>query len=347
MFRDATAAAREAVSTLARRAVRGAEQPSWGLRDELVLAALRAAFAGAADRPLEVLRRQFDRIGVVELLRRRVRCRRTQLDDVQAEWVLPHAGGRDTVFFLHGGGYVFGSTRSHRVLMADLANAAGVRVVGIDYRLAPEHPAPAALEDVATAWRRLLASGLDPARTVWVGDSAGGGLVIAGMVAALAAGEPLPAAAAVISPWVDLTCSGRSHSHNAHSDYIAAPHRIPEFARACAGSLPLDDPRLSPALHPLPRLPPLFIQVGSAEILLDDARRLARVTRLSGTPTTLQITPGGVHVWHALSLALPSSRAAVESLAGWLREQLPVPRSRVRDARDGSGGARSAWPGVG
>lgn len=320
--RDALAAAVAAARASGRRARHGPERLTWSALDEAVLAALRGAFEGAGGRPYDVIRRQFDRIAVLETARRRVHHQPVVVGGVPGARVRPRAGSTDLVFFLHGGGYVFGSTRSHRVLMADLACAARIEVLGLDYRLAPEHPCPAALDDVLAAWRALLASGVDPARVAWVGDSAGGGLVVLGLRTAVEQGLALPAGAAVLSPWVDLTCTARSHRDNADTDYIASNGRILEFARAAAADLPLNHPLLSPLLHPLPKLPPLLVQVGSAEILLDDAVALAAHARRSGTEVDLQVWEDRVHVWHALSMLLPSARAAIAQLSGWIRHRL-------------------------
>lgn len=322
---DALRAAEAMARAGGRRLRHGPERTTWSALDEAVLSALRGAFGGAGDRPYPVIRRQFDRIAALETARRRVHHRTAVVGGVPAARVWPRArrGPSDgLVLLLHGGGYVFGSTRSHRILMADLACATGLDVLGLDYRLAPEHPCPAALDDVLAAWRALVAAGTDPARTVWVGDSAGGGLVVLGLREAVARGLPVPAGGALLSPWVDLTCTSRSHVDNAAADYVASPGRILDFARDAAGTLPLDHPLVSPLLHPLPALPPLLVQVGSAEILLDDALALAAHARASGTDVDLQVWEDRVHVWHALSPVLPSARAAIAQLAGWTHNRL-------------------------
>lgn len=319
---DAAKAASAMLGGAARRLRHGPERASWSWMDELVVHGLRGAFHDADDRPVDVIRRQFDRVGWAEAARMRSTWRTSTLGGVDVAWVGPRRGGRDVAFFLHGGGYVFGSPRSHRVLMADLAVAADIEVVGVDYRLAPEHPCPAAIDDVLSAYRALLNTQAAD-RVVWVGDSAGAGLGVVALQAAQRLGLPMPAGLVCMSPWVDLTCSGDSHRTNASADYIGVANVIEQFASAYAGSIPRDDPRLSPVLHPLEGMVPLRIQVGSAEILLDDATLLAERARAAGVDVELQIWEDGVHVWHAFSMLLPRSREAIDGLATWMRALLP------------------------
>jgi monoterpene epsilon-lactone hydrolase len=302
--------------------LRGAASTPGRRWNAAIFAALRGVFLNAEHRDVHAIRRQLDWMWWAELPRRRVASRRMSAGGVPAVELLPANAGR-TILFLHGGGYAVGSTASHAVLMADLALAAQARVIGLDYRLAPEHPFPAALEDARAAWRWLMRSGTAPDRVVLVGDSAGGGLAVILAADLAARGEAQPAGVVTLSPWVDLTLSGASVQQNAHRDFIAVPERIGAFGRAYAGGLPLDHPGLSPALHPLPRIAPLLIHVGTAEILLDDARRLARRATEAGVHVTLEEWPDMVHVWHAMTLLVPEAREAVERVGAWVREVAP------------------------
>lgn len=302
--------------------LRGAASTPGGRWNAAIFSALRGMFLNAEHRDVDAIRRQLDWMWWAELPRRRVPTRRMSAGGVPAVELLPPNAGR-TLLFLHGGGYAVGSTASHAVLMADLALASQARVIGLDYRLAPEHPFPAALEDARAAWRWLMRSGTPPDRVVIVGDSAGGGLAVTLAADLAARGEAQPAGIATLSPWVDLTLSGPSIHANAPHDFIAIPERIGAFGRAYAGGLPLDHPALSPALHPLPRIAPLLIHVGTAEILLDDARRLAARAKEAGVTVTLEEWPHMVHVWHAMTLLVPQARHAVERVGAWVRDRTP------------------------
>src|SRR5688500_6492387 len=189
-----------------------------------------------------------------------------------AEWLRP-PGVRSAaaVLYLHGGGYVIGSPRSHRHLAAAIARAAGTRALLLDYRLAPEHPYPAALDDAVAAYQWLLGRGLAPSRVVVAGHSAGGGLTVATLLALRDRGLPPPAGGVCISPWLDLTCSGATYATKAAVDPIVARESVAMMAPAYAGARDPKAPLLSPLYADLRGLPPLLVQVGSDEVLLDDA----------------------------------------------------------------------------
>ncbi len=224
------------------------------------------------------------------------------------------------IYYLHGGGYSIGSIDTHRLLIAQLARAAKANAFAINYRLAPEHPFPAALDDAITAWRWLLARGVDPERAVIAGESAGGGLTLATLVALRDAGEALPAAAVTISPWADLTLSGASIDGNARFDYLARPV-LETYARRYAPHDPTH-PLVSPVNADLRGLPPLLIQVGEAEALLDDALAVASRAEAAGVETTLRVFPDMIHVFHVFPM-LAETREAVSQIGDFVRSAIP------------------------
>ena len=240
--------------------------------------------------------------------------------EIGAEWLEPPAARPGAaLLYLHGGGYVIGSPRSHRHLAAALAGAAGAATLLPDYRLAPEHPFPAAVEDAVAAYRWLLARGVSPSGVVIGGDSAGGGLTVATLLALRDRGLPRPAAGVCISPWVDLTCSGASYASKAASDPIVTQAGVSEMARAY---VPTGDPRAplaSPLFADLAGLPPLLVQVGSEEVLLDDSVALAERARAAGVAATLEIWPEMIHVWHWFFPMLDEGRKAIAGIGDFVR----------------------------
>lgn len=285
----------------------------WSLREELLIGLIRAQFARRE--PVEKSRATLDALS--ELAPGLADWERLEVAGMQAAWVRPKdRSGRGVVLYLHGGAYGVGSIRSHRAMLERLADASGAALLAIEYRLAPEHPCPAAIEDVVAAWRWLLER-VPPESVVLAGDSAGGGLVLTGLMAARDAGLPMPAGGVCISPWTDLTLSGASHRDNAPFDYLGESD-IPGFAARYAGALPLDDPRVSPVFGDLTGLPPLLIQAGGAEVLLDDARMIAAAARRDGVRVQLDIWPGQVHVWHGFARVFPAGQRAIEAVGEWI-----------------------------
>jgi acetyl esterase/lipase len=224
--------------------------------------------------------------------------------------------------YLHGGGYVIGSTRSHLDVVARLACATAGRVLSVDYRLAPEHPFPAAVDDAVAAYRWWLGEGVDPRHCVIAGDSAGAGLAIAMLVALRDAGDPLPAAAVCFSPWVDLEGIGASMIRNAQTD----PNiNLEELLIVADLYLAGADPRtpLAAPLHAdLRGLPPLLILASSAETLLDDSMRLAKRARQAGVRVRLDVWQHMVHAWPVLAALLPEGREAIEQVAEFVRRAI-------------------------
>jgi acetyl esterase/lipase len=243
-------------------------------------------------------------------------------DGVEAEWVsAPDAEAGRAVLYLHGGGYVIGSINTHRSLAARLARASRARVLVIDYRLAPEHPHPVAVDDSVTAYRWMLAQGLKPARIVVAGDSAGGGLTLATLVAIRDAKVPLPAAGACLSPWVDLEGIGESMTTKADVDPIVQKAGIEQMAAAYLGGKDPRTPLAAPLYADLTGLPPLLIQVGTAETLLDDASRLAERARKAGVAVSYEPSEDMIHVWHLFASMLDEGRQAIDRIGEFVRKQ--------------------------
>jgi phosphinothricin tripeptide acetyl hydrolase len=251
-----------------------------------------------------------------------VKIERVNAPAAPAEWLRPPsaAPGR-VVLYLHGGGYVIGSPRSHRHLAAAIAGAAGASALLLDYRLAPEHPFPAAVEDATAAYRWLLDQAVAPEHIVIAGDSAGGGLTVATLLALREARVPLPAGGVCISPWVDLTCSGASYATKADADPIVRRSGVEEMARAYLGATPPRTPLASPLFADLRGLPPLLIHVGSDEVLLDDAVQLAERAKAAGVDTTLEVYDRMVHVWHWFLPMLDEAQTAVEAIGRFVRSR--------------------------
>jgi acetyl esterase/lipase len=228
----------------------------------------------------------------------------------------------DVILWFHGGFYIVGSTATSAVLASSVARRARTRVVGVDYRLAPEHPYPAALEDALAAYRGLLDSGVPASRIAFVGESAGAGLVMATLVALKSASLPQPSAAVVLSPYVDLTLSGASITKKAAVDPAFAPEGVRRWAALYVDDGDAQDSLISPLFADLTGLPPLLIQVGSHEILLDDATRLATSAAAADVAVTLDVTPGVPHVFQAFAAVLDEGEAAVTRIASFLSSHL-------------------------
>jgi acetyl esterase/lipase len=226
----------------------------------------------------------------------------------------------DVVFYLHGGAYAIGSAAASAGLVSDVIRRAGTRAVSVDYRLAPEHPYPAAVDDAVAAYRALLER-VPASRIAMVGESAGAGLTVATLVELKRAGLPRPSSAVVFSPWADLTLSGDSMSTKAAADPSLTPAGLRlRAADYAAGSLA--DPLASPVFADLTGLPPLLIQAGSHEILLDDATRLAARAAAADIPVTLEVTPGVPHVFQSFAALLEEADAALNSAGRFIRAHL-------------------------
>jgi acetyl esterase/lipase len=255
-----------------------------------------------------------------------VSSKRVDAGGIAGEWTAAKGASEEqTIFWLHGGGYCIGSINTHRGLMARISAASGARVLAIDYRLAPEHPFPAAVEDAVAAYRWLLSTGVDPAQIIIGGDSAGGGLTVAALVELKEAGEPLPAAAVCISPWTDMALTGESLVSKAEADPMITIDGITRVRDAYVGQADPRAPLASPIYADLSGLPPTLIQVGETEVLLDDSTRLAERAKAAGVDVTLEIWPEMIHVWHFFAEMLPEGQQAIERIGEWVRERAGAP----------------------
>jgi epsilon-lactone hydrolase len=242
---------------------------------------------------------------------------------VPAEWVAAEGASTErAICYFHGGAYTAGSLATHRLHVANLSAVTGVRVLNVDYRLAPEDPHPAAVDDAAAAYRWLLAEGLAPSRVVLAGDSAGGGLAAAALVVLRDAGDPLPAGAALLSPWTDLTLTAVSHATRAEVDPMVSREGLAPSAEAYLAGADPTTPTASPLHADLAGLPPLVVHVGDHEVLLDDAVGLADRARRAGVDVELWVAPEMIHVWHAFAGIVPEGVEAMERLAAWIRQRL-------------------------
>lgn len=241
---------------------------------------------------------------------------------VRAEWIsTPGAADDAAILYLHGGGYVIGSLDSHRHLVAEAGRAAGCWALALDYRLAPEHPFPAAVDDAVAGYRYLLGRGIEPGRIAIAGDSAGGGLVVAAMVAIRDAGLPQPGCGWCISPWVDMEAIGDTMTSKADSDPTVQKAGILDMARLYLNGADPRSPLAAPLYADLAGLAPLLIQVGAAETLLDDAIRLAKAAGAADVYVDLQIWPEMIHVWHLFHPELSAGRRAIAAGGAFVRAQ--------------------------
>lgn len=233
----------------------------------------------------------------------------------------PGADPTKVILYLHGGGYCIGSPRSHRGLTAQLAHAAGTTAIVPDYRMAPEDPHPAAVDDALAAYRALLAEGFAASKIVIAGDSAGGGLTLATALAAKAAGLPQPAGLFVISPWASMTPTGASYQDKLATDPMISGAALAEFAAAYLGG-GADNALSSPILGDFAGLAPILIQVGSEEVLLSDALTVAQRAGFAGVPLRLEVWPEMIHVWHAFYGLLGAGRRAIAEGGDWIKARL-------------------------
>jgi len=253
----------------------------------------------------------------------RVRTVPVKINKIEGEWIKPLLGPtKKVILYLHGGGYGLGSINTHRSMMAQIAIKSNIRVLAINYRLAPEHPYPAALEDTLETYQWLLANGYKPKNIIISGDSAGGGLALSTLLKIRDEKLPNPAAAIVLSPWTDLCATGKSIKLKAHTDPIIHQRDLTDWSLRYAGKVPLDHPYISPLYADLCDLPPILIQTGQEEILLDDSVRFAQKAKKCGVNVQLEVYEGMIHVWHVLWQFLPKSREAITSIGEFANKHI-------------------------
>lgn len=272
---------------------------------------------------LAELRAEYDDIAKGHALPSDVSYQPVNAGGVSGEWLSgPRPCDNRVILYLHGGCYATGSVETHRDLMTRLSIEASMRVLGLNYRLAPMHPFPAAVEDAAAAYRWLLRTGIEPARIAIAGDSAGAGLALAAIITIRDEGLPVPGAVVCLSPWVDLAVSGASMQSKASEDPIVSRDMLLGWGKLYLGDHDPRTPLASPLYADLRRIPPTLIQVGSAEVLLDDSVGLSERASAAGVDTRLEVWPGMIHVWHSFAAILPEARQAIERIGKFVRMHL-------------------------
>ncbi len=286
----------------------------------MIVRFLQLDWRGLKSWPVEALRAELATRSLPDSATKLVRVSRAEGAPVPSFWIEPKdgAGGR-VVLYLHGGSYLFGSHETHADTLARVALAAEARVLAPDYRLAPEHPYPAQLDDAVSVYRWLVGQ-TEPASVVVAGESAGGNLTMALLLALRDRGLPLPAGGAPISAWLDLAATRPSIMNNAATDYGDRETLLAQAA-LFAGGLPLDDPRVSPLFADLSGLPPLFIQAGAAERLVDENVELGERVRGAGGQAEVDLIPDHPHAPPFFAEWSPAARAGVDRLGAWIRSR--------------------------
>jgi epsilon-lactone hydrolase len=269
-------------------------------------------------------RQRLDEVGSIWPVADDVKLTAVDANGAPGEWSsVPACDTSRVLMFLHGGGYCSGSIRSHRRMVSEAGRAAGVRTLAVGYRLAPEHPYPAAADDALSAWHFLRREGIAATHIAVGGDSAGGGLTIALINSLRAAGEELPGCAWLVSPWTDLTMSGSTLVTKDAIDPLIHKAYLEELAGAYVpAGIDRRDPRVSPLYSDLKGLPPTLIQVGSAETLLADATRFAAAAGEADVAVTLEIWPHMIHAWHLWNARLEVGRRALARAGAFIRAHL-------------------------
>ena len=268
-----------------------------------------------SDAPIEETRANFEQLATAFPIADDVKREKADANGVPGEWITPPGVSGDiTLYYLHGGGYSIGSVNTHARMVAQIAAACDGRAFAVDYRLAPENPFPAGLDDAVAGYRWLLGQGVAPARLVIGGDSAGGGLALATLQRLREAGDPLPAATVLLSPWTDLEGVGDSIKTRREADPMIDPTVMPEMARSYYGDEDVRNPLVSPLHADFTGLPPMLIQVGDAEVLLDDSTRVYRRAEEAGVDVTLEVNDEMIHVFQFFAPLLPEAVAAIERI---------------------------------
>jgi len=274
-------------------------------------------------RKLDVTREraELDSLGSMFKPLARIECTKEVANGVPAEWLIPTgASSSRVVLYLHGGSYVAGSIVSHRSLAANIAHAARARALIIDYRLAPENPYPAAIQDSVSAYRWLMDNQVTPDQITIAGDSAGGGLALALVLSLRDGNLPLPAAVVCLSPWTDLAATGESWKTKVDVDLVIDTRMESEFARMYLGDVDPRSPLASPLYANFKGLPPLLIQVGTDGVLLSDSSRLADRARTAGVDVTYEEWEGMQHVWQFAASFIPEGRQAIAVIGDFIQK---------------------------
>ncbi|MGC1511435.1 MAG: alpha/beta hydrolase [Acidimicrobiales bacterium] len=290
---------------------------------ENIVTMMRTMIAGRPEGQevdLEQMRSGYDMLGGMNPQAEGAVIEAVSAEGVPCEWITtPGVDTARTIVYVHGGGYAIGSAASHRSMLTHLSAAADARVLAVDYRLAPEHAHPAALDDAVGAYRWALRHGATPERTVIAGDSAGGGLTVATLVALRDGGDALPAAGVCLSPWVDMEAKGESMQTKAELDPMVNEADLLKWADYYLNGQSPTTPLANPLHADLKGLPPLLVHVGSHEVLLDDSKRLAERARAAGVDVTLEVADEMIHVWHFFAGSVPEADASIAEVGGFVR----------------------------
>jgi len=288
----------------------------------------------SGDSEVAPLRDTFEKLGARTRPALGTRIRHATIAGVECDWVVPKDCDESRVLlFLHGGAYVMGSSRTHRTMVSHIARAAGVRALLPNYRLAPEDPFPAGLEDCLAVYRQLLDSETAAEKLVIAGDSAGGGMTMAALLSLRDAGDPMPAGCCLLSPWLDLAADGESTVTRAALDpWFKVADMSKTAAHYCLKGQ-IRDPLVSPLYGEFGGLPPTLIQVGDHEILLSDSTRASEKMTAAGTEVTLQVWPDMWHVFQFFVGKMPESKRAIRDIGTFLKQQLDKAEIAVETSR--------------
>ena len=309
-----------------RRLFKGRKHPAWSWRMEWLAEAVRHLMSRAGLDSIAARRgsggQQGQQAGAERELRGGIRWRRSEIAGLRCEIHTPPGWNEQqaTVLYLHGGGYVTCSPATHRDLVSRIAKASGARCVVPNYRKAPKHPFPAAIDDALACYRALLDEGVNPERLVVGGDSAGGGLSLALMLRLREQGDPLPCAAFLLSPWVDLELTGTSIDSNAPYDYLSRA-RLEEASGYYLAGHDRRDPLVSAVFADLTGLPPLLVQSGDAELFYDENCRFVERARAAQVSVDHEVAPGMIHVYPVFAPVLEQARQAIATIANFVRTQ--------------------------
>jgi epsilon-lactone hydrolase len=276
-----------------------------------------------ANIPLRAHRKGMENIGKMAKIPIGVTFEKTNCDEIPAEWAVPNTlKTRGVILYFHGGAYAMGSIASHRSLSANIALASKTKCLTIDYRLAPEHPFPAAIDDALKAYKWLLKKGYKPESIVLAGDSAGGGLSIATLLRLKQENMPLPCTAVCLSPWLDLEGTGEQSELLSKKDPMIDVAAMRVFAAHYVNAEQLKHPLASPLYADLSGLPPIYIQVSLSEILLDDTLRFEKKARAAGVTVKIDTWAKTVHVWQLFGSMLPEAMSAIKKIGAYIEEMV-------------------------
>ncbi len=272
--------------------------------------------------PVVVTRKSLEKLSGMAKLPKGVKYEKVEFDGIAAEWSIPdNLKNPGVILYLHGGGYVAGSIRTHRGTTGRLAHASKTKCLSVEYSLAPEKPFPAGLDDAIKAYHWLLKQGFDNKKIVISGDSAGGGLAVATMLRLRNENAPQPAAGVLMSPWLDLECTGESALTLANADPMVVPEALREMGLFYTSKDKLRDSLVSPLYADLKGLPPMFIQASSSEVLYDDTTRFEKKLKEAGVQVDVEIWKKMVHVWQAYAPILPEAMKAIEKLGLYIENK--------------------------